>query len=489
MPAAPGSAGRGAAPRVLSPPPSPRRCCARAEKKGAAGGGCCEPPLLMSNAYVTASVSSTVSLTGFIRTAAGGGGVQLSAPAAPSPVHVPTILIGTPGLQLDSDHWAAVLLAANASGPTSPPGAVAGRGPSGTSACRRPWRGRPVCAVMSKIRDGDRPRAAGRGPRAATRQARLKKNRHADARVAAPPPNGGRQRKKEDAAFRECSSLMPGKKKFRPGEKRGCRRRAGQEDGGGGGGGHATTVSGRGAFCACDRFRISTERGRRHVRLILLILGLPALRRPGGGRRRDRRRAVPVLQRPAFASTARGTPPERAAPSGTCAARALQVLGGDAVRPGQARPGDDHEKPGMRCRGTGTGASAATGRARRSAGERYPPRAAASLRAKRCLDVMRWASPNLRPTRRHMERRRDAFPAKKYALRVRVHGPRRAPAARRQGCRRREGGRHIAPLAREARESAGKMPRPRPGTAAPARARPSAPRCGGGRKRQKAGAL
>lgn len=207
----------------------------------------------MSNAYVTASVSSTVRLTGFIRTAAGNGGVQLSAPAAPSPVHVPTILIGTPDLQLDSDHGAAVLLAANTSGPTSPHGAVAGRGPSGTRACRRPWRGRPVCAVMSKIRDGDRPRAA-------ARQARLKKNRHADARVAAPPPNGGRQRKKEDAAFRECSSLMPGKKKFRPGEKRGCRRRAGQE-GGGGGGGHSTTVSGRGAFCACDRFRISTERG------------------------------------------------------------------------------------------------------------------------------------------------------------------------------------------------------------------------------------
>ena len=38
-------------------------------------------------------------------------------------------------------------------------------------------------------------------------------------------------------------------------------------------------------------------KGRRHVRLILLILGLPALRRPGGGRRRDRRRAVPVLQK------------------------------------------------------------------------------------------------------------------------------------------------------------------------------------------------
>lgn len=91
----------------------------------------------------------------------------------------------------------------------------------------------------------------------------------------------------------------------------------------------------------------------------------------------------------------------------------------------------------MRCRGTGTGASAATGRARRSAGERYPRRAAASLRAKRCLDVMRWASPNLRPTRRHMERRRDAFPAKKYALRCAYafmgRVARRLPGARAAG--------------------------------------------------------
>ena len=123
-----------------------------------------------------------------------------------------------------------------------------------------------------------------------------------DARVAAPPPNGGRREERGGAAFKEHVSLMLDKKKFRPDEKS---KRRWHVVSGDGGGEHATTASGKSAFCTCGGFRASAGKERRHMRLIRLIPGLlgfaatlrrPSARSPARGARPAKSRLSRVLQ-------------------------------------------------------------------------------------------------------------------------------------------------------------------------------------------------
>ena len=94
-------------------------------------------------------------------------------------------------------------------------------------------------------------------------------------------------------------------------------------------------------------------------------------------------------------------------------------------------------------RSTGTrNASDRRGEARQSAGERCPSRATVPLWAKRRLAVIAGGSPSLRPTcpTCGAPTRCPSWSRGRCAP-VRVHGPRRAPAARRQDCRRQANGR------------------------------------------------
>ena len=238
-----------------------------------------------------------------------------------------------------------------------------------------------------------------------------------------------------------------------------------------GGGEYAMTASGKSVFCARNGFRVSTGRGRRHVRLIRLIsgpLGFAAAREAAvgeiaGARCPSRKKADfrEYCKRPATGRgggrrhlrSARGHKSSEAPEFGP-----TRYLGDDHAVAQHVLPRHGHESISGRGR-----------EARRPADERHPSHAAVPLRARRRPAVIAEYIAQFTPDAPDIWSTDEMYAMVKKAMRCLYpfmgRGTRRLPGAKSADAKKTAG---MAPLAQEAKEPASKMPEAAPGTAAQA---------------------